>query len=476
MRTILVVLLALPAFAGDNLLRNGDFSKWRDGVPEEWRSEHGAGSPGGTPSVVGPAEGGGLRLSGDASTRSWRLLSQDVAVKPDGCYRLSFEARTTGLALEEGQFDNVYGALLAVDAAGKPASRMFAAVGTADWAPHEILLARPGVATLRAAVFLSKTGRLEARAFVLEALEPGDSADVLLRQLSRNYSYFELKGLDPVALARAHRDRLADAAEDAESFAAAAVAMLAELKDPHVHVVKADGTRVETCQRRWTPNFDYKWIGKQLTGVVQIGKVAFAGTTAEGFGYVAIGSLVLDDSTAAKIAAEIEARLEAPAFIVDLRGNAGGNELRAQALAAIFADRERVYAKARFRSGPKPSDFTEPSERRIAPRAGKTFTKPVVVLTGPGCISSGEGFVKALKSLPHATLVGLSTAGASGNPAPVELPNGVTVWFSRWVDMLPDGTPTEGKGIAPDIEVAPGGEGDAAFVMALEVLREKTKQ
>lgn len=476
MRTILAVLLVLPAFAGDNLLRNGDFSKWRDGVPEGWAVEHGAGAPGGAPSDLRAAEGGGLRLSGDASTRSWRFVSQDVAVKPDGFYRLSFEARAAGLAQEEGQFDNAYGGLFAVDAAGKTTARLFETVRAADWAPHEILLARPGVATLRAAVFLSKTGRLEARGFVLEALEPGDSADVLLRQLARNYSYFDLKGIDPAALARAHRDRLTDAAEDPESFAAAAAAMLAELKDPHVHVVKADGTRLETCRRTWTPNFDFKWVAKQLAGVVQIGKVAFAGTTAEGFGYVAIGSLVYDDATAAKIAAEIEARLEAPAFIIDLRGNAGGNELRAQALAAIFADRERVYAKARFRSGPKPSDLSEPAERRIAPRAGKTFTKPVVVLTGPGCVSSGEGFVKALKSLPHATLVGLPTAGASGNPAPVELPNGVTVALSRWVDLLPDGTPTEGKGIAPDVEVAPGGEGDAAFVKALEILREKTKR
>jgi C-terminal processing protease CtpA/Prc len=64
------------------------------------------------------------------------------------------------------------------------------------------------------------------------------------------------------------------------------------------------------------------------------------------------------------------------------------------------------------------------------------------------------------RAVEGATLVGLPTAGASGNPRPARLPNGVEVWFSRWVNELPDGTPTEGKGIPPHVRVEVGAEGD----------------
>ena len=55
-----------------------------------------------------------------------------------------------------------------------------------------------------------------------------------------------------------------------------------------------------------------------------------------------------------------------------------------------------------------------------------------------------------MKAIPHVTLVGQPTRGASGNPQPVKLSNGVQVFFSRWVDLLPDETPIEGVGVSPD--------------------------
>jgi C-terminal processing protease CtpA/Prc len=102
------------------------------------------------------------------------------------------------------------------------------------------------------------------------------------------------------------------------------------------------------------------------------------------------------------------------------------------------------------------------------------FTRPVVCLIGPGCVSSGEGFALMMKAMDHVTLVGQPTRGASGNPHPVTLSNGVKVWFSRWVAMEPDGTPIEGRGIQPDVTVEHMGEGDPTFDKAVEILREKT--
>ena len=70
-----------------------------------------------------------------------------------------------------------------------------------------------------------------------------------------------------------------------------------------------------------------------------------------------------------------------------------------------------------------------------------------------------------MKCLPQVTTVGRRTRGASGNPKPWPLvqtglndygqsrQTGLTVYFSRWVDLMPDGRTFEGVGIPPDVEV-----------------------
>src|SRR5205823_5468072 len=108
----------------------------------------------------------------------------------------------------------------------------------------------------------------------------------------------------------------------------------------------------------------------------------------------------------------------------------------------------------------------------------KPFVKPVVCLIGFRCVSSGEGFAQMMKCLPQVTTVGVRTRGSSGNPRPFKLPGvEVTVSYSRWVDMMPDGSPIEGAGIAPDIECDFPAEAykdkDPTWEKALQLLREK---
>jgi len=59
---------------------------------------------------IGGEAGGRLRagLSGGGKTRVWRIVSQDVPARRDGFYRLTFEARATGLRLDANQFDNAW--------------------------------------------------------------------------------------------------------------------------------------------------------------------------------------------------------------------------------------------------------------------------------------------------------------------------------------------------------------------------------
>jgi C-terminal processing protease CtpA/Prc len=151
----------------------------------------------------------------------------------------------------------------------------------------------------------------------------------------------------------------------------------------------------------------------------------------------------------------------------------------AQRIAREFAARDAVYARSKYRDGPKPSDFG-PTYSRVLEASERPFTKPVVCVLGPGCVSSGEGFAKMMKALPQVTIVGLPTRGSSGNPSPFTLPGvPVMVMYSRWVDMQPDGTPVEGRGIPPEILVdrpeSAYEKSDPTWERAVEILRAKVR-
>jgi C-terminal processing protease CtpA/Prc len=168
---------------------------------------------------------------------------------------------------------------------------------------------------------------------------------------------------------------------------------------------------------------------------------------------------------------------DAPGFIVDLRSANGGSEPLAIEIAQMFCARSTVYAKSKYRTGVGHETFGKVYDR-ILPATDDAYTPPVVCLIGPGAVSSGEGFVQMMKCLPQVTTVGLPTRGASGNPKPFELSRtGLTVYFSSWVDMLPDGYPIEGVGIAPDTRVeAPKTSyvtADPTLEKGLETLRAK---
>jgi C-terminal processing protease CtpA/Prc len=181
----------------------------------------------------------------------------------------------------------------------------------------------------------------------------------------------------------------------------------------------------------------------------------------------------------AKAVAAIEKLADTPGFVVDLRNANGGSEPLAQKIAELFCEKKVIYAKSKFRNGKGHDVFTEDYERAMGPlKSGKPYVKPVVCLLGPGCVSSGEGFAKMMAALPHVTTVGLPTRGSSGNPGPVGVgDSGLIVYFSRWVDLLPDGTPIEGKGVPPKIRVDESVESykntDPTLTKGLEVLREK---
>jgi len=100
----------------------------------------------------------------------------------------------------------------------------------------------------------------------------------------------------------------------------------------------------------------------------------------------------------------------------------------------------------------------------------------VVLLTGRKTMSSCESFVGMMTGGTNVTTMGDATAGSSGNPKIVRLPLDMTVSVPRWIDLLPDGTPLDERGVQPQVrfEPKPGafeGKHDDLLAAALERLR-----
>ncbi|MFN7140669.1 MAG: S41 family peptidase, partial [Limisphaerales bacterium] len=278
----------------------------------------------------------------------------------------------------------------------------------------------------------------------------GPVFDRFWERLDRNYSYFFLKtNVNWRELKTRYRPE-ALRSRNARELGEVLRQMLAPLQDPHVWVMVGDEF-LAPHKSSYQFNGNFRVVMSNLVDQVPCGSFAIvARTKADGFGYFLMRNQGAADERNVQMAiAAIQKLHDVPGFIVDLRNSNGGSEPLAAQVASQFCAKNVVYAKSKYRNGPWHDEFG-PAYGRILEASEKPFTKPVVCLTGPGAVSSGEGFVKMMKALPHVTTVGMPTRGASGNPREHALDDtGVKVYFSSWVDMTPDGATFEGKGIPP---------------------------
>lgn len=303
--------------------------------------------------------------------------------------------------------------------------------------------------------------------------------DAFAADFERNYSHFDLKKIDWPALRTRGREKCL-AARSEYAFADALAGMLTECRDGHIWIDRGS-ERIPTLFQSWTPNFNRPATLAALGSRIPCGEFAIVGRTLEGN----YGAFIMTRQSAAnrgsvKQAVDLFNRMRgAPGYIIDLREANGGDESLARDIAELFCEKDVVYARCRFRNGPGLTDFGPPQDRRLKGQT-EALNQPLAVLVGPGAVSSGEGFVKMLKALPQATLIGQPTRGSSGNPRPFKLPGlHLTVWYSRWIDLLPDGTAVEGRGIAPEIAVNEPPDAykdrDPTWDKAVELLKEKSK-
>ena len=179
-----------------------------------------------------------------------------------------------------------------------------------------------------------------------------------------------------------------------------------------------------------------------------------------GIGYVWVPAFG-GDGWGAEIDDALAALGDVRGVVIDARGNTGGNDGNARAIAARFADAERAYVRRRFRTGPARDAFGPWVTTSLAP-AGRRFAGPVVLLTDRRVASAAESFTLMLRALPTVVVIGDTTSGTASNPLPRDLPNGWWVTVPQSQETTPDGTvPIEGRGIAPAVVVRPAA-GDAA--------------
>jgi hypothetical protein len=247
------------------------------------------------------------------------------------------------------------------------------------------------------------------------------------------------------------RDRL-EGARTPAAFARASAEFLRAGEDLHT-TVEVNGVRLGTGRRVVSPNVNWGRLAQLVPGWREFAGGA-AGQFEDGVGYIAISTWMGGDDAAAVLEA-LRGLEGAPALIVDIRMNAGGNEVMAQRIAACFVEERHVYSTNLIRDPSSERGWAGPFERAVLPAAdGPRFGGKVAVLMGPACMSTTESFVLMMRREGKRELFGTRTWGSSGNPRPVEIGEGVTVYFSSWRDMTPEGVALEGVGIAPDHEVA----------------------
>jgi hypothetical protein len=294
----------------------------------------------------------------------------------------------------------------------------------------------------------------------------------LKRALDEDYSYRDLRKVDWEQRFRDFTPKL-EAAASPRQFADLAAQLLSPAKDIHLWLRVGEST-VYTWQRRAAWNVARNSLPSRIPRWQRRNGIVSTGQFDDGIRYLYISSWPGDGRELMEPAyrALTEATEAGKPLIIDVRANGGGSETLAAEFAGCFVSQPVVYARHLVCRHGK---FSPPMDRVLEPNSGRPkFKGRVIVLAGAGTVSSCESFVMMMKQVPGCAIVGEHTAGCSGNPKPVDLGNGVVVFFPSWKDLNLDGACLEGVGFAPDVEVKATQEqlrnGDPVLEAALRLL------
>ena len=196
-------------------------------------------------------------------------------------------------------------------------------------------------------------------------------------------------------------------------------------------------------------------------------------------GYLKIRSFLPERQLEDSALAFVRAHRRAAGLIIDVRGNEGG----ATPMRLIGALMDRPYrwfieatpGQPALDRDRRPQAMLRWDSPTTSPDSA-AFAGKVVILTDGACWSACDGFVVSFKDNHRATIVGDTTGGSSGQPVFLSLGNGMSFQVSMKREFLPDGSPFEGVGIAPDIVLRPTPEEirrgeDRVLAKALSIIK-----
>lgn len=171
----------------------------------------------------------------------------------------------------------------------------------------------------------------------------------------------------------------------------------------------------------------------------------------DSIGYIHFGAFAMPISFYSKqMNTVMNAMQQTTKIIIDIRDHEGGDDKVSRYVAGWFASEQKLFMTVRKRTGPGRNDFTPQEHWYVEKQGASQYTKPVVLLTTRWTSSAGETFTWALKTQPHITQLGDTTAGGFTDVISRELPNGWLYFVGVGDYRDADGNSQEGIGIKPD--------------------------
>jgi carboxyl-terminal processing protease len=160
---------------------------------------------------------------------------------------------------------------------------------------------------------------------------------------------------------------------------------------------------------------------------------------------------------------------DAPALVIDLRGNPGGQFNVRKAIASQLVGEPKLFIRYQYRDG---------MEEAYLDAVPDAYPGIVVILVDELSASSSEEFAGSLQALGRATVIGAQTPGRCLVTNIVPLPKGAILAYPYGQSQTPDGRVLENNGVVPDVEVALDRESllrgvDAQLEAAIEYLAGK---
>ena len=142
-----------------------------------------------------------------------------------------------------------------------------------------------------------------------------------------------------------------------------------------------------------------------------------------------------------KVCAALREMHDAPALILDLRGNQGGLLGMISGLGGLVQDYTSVFGSMKMRSGQTPVVVTP--QRR-------PYTAPIVIMIDGSTQSAAEVFAAGMQLTKRAVIVGETSAGNTLPSGIIKLPTGALFQYAFGSYQTPQGINIEGRGVIPD--------------------------